>query len=100
MALDTRSRSTWRLETSIRSWHAAGRVIAGLRDLGAGNVPDLDLNIAGSRSHTRNKARFAGQGWTTRDIPAVPALGLLLGVYAPTLSYVRNARLGDSSNFN
>src|SRR5215475_12346326 len=59
MALDTRSRSTWRLETSIRSWHAAWRVIAGLRDLGAGNVPDLDLNIGGSRSHTRNKARFA-----------------------------------------
>src|SRR5262249_36060722 len=59
MALDTRSRSTWRLETSIRSWHSAGRVIAGLRDLGAGTVPELALNIAGSRSHTRARPEFA-----------------------------------------
>jgi hypothetical protein len=46
MALDTRSRSTWRLETSIRSWHAAGRVIAGLRDLGAGTCLTSTLTSA------------------------------------------------------
>jgi hypothetical protein len=34
MALDTRIWSTWRRQTSIRSRHAAWRIIAGLRDLG------------------------------------------------------------------
>lgn len=84
MALDTRSRSTWRLETSIRSWHAAGRVIAGLRDLGAGNVPDLDLNIAGSRSHTRNKARFATcltQATLTTEAAVTQQPGMVRPIY-------------------
>jgi len=53
MALETRKRSTWRRQTSIRSWLVAWRVIAGLRDLGDANVPDADLNIGESRSHTR-----------------------------------------------
>jgi hypothetical protein len=34
MALDTRIWSMWRRQTSIRSRRAAGRIIAGLRDLG------------------------------------------------------------------
>jgi len=34
MALDTRIWSMWRRLTSIRSRRAAGRIIAGLRDLG------------------------------------------------------------------
>jgi len=55
MALDTRNRSTWRRETSIRSWQTAGRVIAGLRDLGAANLADLDLNIAGTGSNPQRK---------------------------------------------
>ena len=62
MALDTRSRSTWRRETSIRSWQTAGRDIAVLRDLGAANVPDLDLNIAGSRFHTRREPGLSSCG--------------------------------------
>jgi len=59
MALDTRKRSTWRRETSIRSWQTAGRIIAGLLDLGAANLRDLDSNIAGSRSHTRSEPGLA-----------------------------------------
>ena len=70
MALDTRNRSTWRRETSIRSWQTAGRIIAGLRDLGAANLADLDHNIAGTGSNPPAQA-----GLATRLSAATPTPG-------------------------
>jgi hypothetical protein len=63
MALETFIWSTWRRQTSIRSRQAAGRIIAGLRDLGDAtfllwtitsrvrdSIPDDRLKLAAPRA--------------------------------------------------
>ena len=73
MALETRIWSTWRLETSIRSRHAAGRVIAGLRDLG-----DATFLLWTITSRLRDpipvdRLKLAASGAPARPQPASPA---------------------------